>query len=226
MSYTVYGVNVSPFVRKVRAYLGEKGLPYVLEPVNPFQPPPDYREISPLGKIPAFRDGERTLADSTAICVYVERCHPEPALYPSDPYAYARALWFEEYMDSGLLPVGGPQVFRPLALGPMMFNQPVTPAIKAEAMKVVETGLVPMWAYLEKELGDRPCFVGANLSIADISVATGHVMLWHVGVDPDPARFPKLSAFLARMYARPVLKAIMDEEAPTWNRRAQLAAIA
>ena len=92
MSLVVLGGGVSPFVRKVRVALAEKGLDYTHEQVNPFAPPAGYREISPLGKIPAFKDGDRTLCDSSVICAYLEKTHPKPALYPSDPYDYARAL--------------------------------------------------------------------------------------------------------------------------------------
>ena len=100
MSYTLFGANVSPFVRKCRAYLAEKNIPHTHEPVNPFQPPPNFRQISPLGRIPALLDGERPVADSTAICLYLERCNPTPALYPTDNYEYAHALWLEEFWCS------------------------------------------------------------------------------------------------------------------------------
>ena len=99
---TVYGVTLSLYTRKLRAFLAEKGIAYQLEFVAPGDPSPEYRRISPLGKVPAYRDGDVALADSSIICAYVERMHPEPALYPSEPYTYARALWFEEYGDSGL----------------------------------------------------------------------------------------------------------------------------
>jgi glutathione S-transferase len=62
---TVYGANASPFVRKVRVFLAEKDLPYYLEPVFPFNPMPEFKQMSPLGKIPAFRDGDVILSDSS-----------------------------------------------------------------------------------------------------------------------------------------------------------------
>src|SRR5260370_13960982 len=93
---TLYGTFGSPFVRKVVVALGEKGIAFDHDPVLPFGPTPGYRKISPLGKIPAFRDGDRTLADSSVIIAYLERIHPQPALYPSDPYSFARAVWFEQ----------------------------------------------------------------------------------------------------------------------------------
>jgi len=40
MALIVYGGAISPFVRKVRIMLAEKGVPYRLEQVNPFTPPP------------------------------------------------------------------------------------------------------------------------------------------------------------------------------------------
>ena len=85
MSLVVLGGGVSPFVRKVRVALAEKGLDYQHEQVNPFAPPPGYRDISPLGKIPAFKDGDRSLCDSSVICAYLEKRFPTPALYPCDP---------------------------------------------------------------------------------------------------------------------------------------------
>src|SRR5262245_42436653 len=120
---TVYGAGASPFVRKVRVVLAEKKLPYDLEPVLPINVSAEFKKISPLGKIPAYRDGEVTLSDSSVICAYLERKHPSPALYPSDPYEFARALWFEEYGDSALVGVTGPKIFFKKIIAPRFFNQ-------------------------------------------------------------------------------------------------------
>src|SRR5262249_47350872 len=79
-------------------------------------------EISPLGRMPAYRDGDLTLADSSVIIAYLERVHPSPALYPSDARDYARALWFEEYGDGGLSPIVGPKIFFQKIAGPAFFK--------------------------------------------------------------------------------------------------------
>ena len=42
MALIVYGASLSPFVRKVRIFLQEKGLDYELEQVNPFSAPPSF----------------------------------------------------------------------------------------------------------------------------------------------------------------------------------------
>lgn len=220
MSLVVLGGSVSPFVRKVRAVLAEKGLDYTHENVNPFAGPPGWREISPLGKIPAFKDGDRTLADSSVICAYIEKRFPTPALHPSDPYDYARALWFEEFMDGGVTPVVGPKVFFPLVLQPL-FSGGQAPSADAEALakKTFEEDAAPMFAYLEKELGDREYFVGTQISIADIAVASILVNPWLAGFAPKRTSFPKLRAFLDRMWARPSLKALIDADVPAFGKR-------
>ena len=106
MGLIVYGANMSPFVRKVRVVAGRKGRRLQLEQVNPFAPPPEFLKISPLKRIPVLRDTDlpepNTLPDSSVICDYLEHKYPSPALYPAEPFARARALWFEEYADTRL----------------------------------------------------------------------------------------------------------------------------
>lgn len=208
----VYGVNASPFVRKVRVFLAEKGLEYQLDPVIPGQAPPDYRKMSPLGKIPAFKDGDRTLCDSSIICAYLERTAPEPRLYPADPYEYARALWFEEFADGGMTPVVGPKIFFKKVVGPRFFNQPCN---DAEVKEAVEKELPPLLDYLESQLGGD-FFVGNSLTIGDIGVATQFVNLKHAGVGVDAKRWPKLAAFVQRMHARPSFAPLIAEETAMW----------
>jgi glutathione S-transferase len=223
MSLVVLGGGVSPFVRKVRVVLAEKGLDYKHEPVNPFAPPEGYREISPLGKIPAFKDGDRTLCDSSVICAYLEKRYPTPALYPSDPYDYARALWIEEFMDGGLVPLVGPHIFLALVLKPLFSGgKPPEPAAEENAKKVWAEQAAPLLDYLEKQLGDNDFFVGNRLSIADITVASILVNPRHAGFAPERKRFPKLRAFLDRMWARPSFKKLIDEDTPVFGKRSVL----
>src|SRR6201996_8204359 len=106
MALTLYGSNLSPFVRKIRVVLMEKGIDYALDQINPFRQPPEFAAISPLKRIPVLRDTDlpelNTLPDSSVIADYLENKFPEPVLYPKSHFARARALWFEEYADSGI----------------------------------------------------------------------------------------------------------------------------
>jgi glutathione S-transferase len=221
MSLIVLGGNVSPFVRKVRVVLAEKGIEHQHEQVNPFSPPPNFRSLSPLGKIPVLKDGDRTLCDSSVICAYLEKRFPTPALYPSDPYEYARTLWIEEFMDGGVVSIGGPKIFVPLVIQPLLSGGQ-GPSAEAEevARKAWSEGVLPLLTYLETELGDRETFVGDGLTLADISVASHLVNLRYAGFVADRGRYPRLRAFLDRMWARPSFKPLIEADLPMFGKRA------
>ncbi len=203
------GAFGSPFVRKAYVALTEKGIPFEHEQVIPFGVSAEYRKLSPLGKIPAYQDGDKTLADSSVIIAYLERTHPQPALYPSDAYDYARALWFEEFGDGGLAPVMGAKVFFPKVIAPRFFNQ--EPNL-AEIQKVVDTEVPPMFDYLEGELGDNEYLVANKFTVADIGVATIFVNYAFAGYGVDPKRWPKLAAYIERILNRPSFKSAIDKE--------------
>jgi glutathione S-transferase len=213
---TVYGAFGSPFVRKVLVAMAEKGIAFDHEQVIPFGVTPEYRKISPLGKIPAFRDGDKTLADSSVIIAYLERTRPEHPLFPPDPYDYARALWFEEYGDGGLAPIMGGKVFFPKVIAPRFFKR--EPNL-AEIQKVVDEELPPMFDYLEGEIGNKEFLVANKFSVADIGIATQFVNFMLAGYSVDAKRWPKLSAFLERIHTRPSFKRVIDEEKAAFGAR-------
>ena len=88
----LYGANGSPFFRKARVVLEEKGIPYETENLVPVPKTPELLAMHPLGKIPILRDGEVVVPDSSVICAYLEKKHPSPALYPADPADLTRPL--------------------------------------------------------------------------------------------------------------------------------------
>ena len=205
---TVHGVNLSPFVRKVRVFLAEKGVEYDLNPVNPFEAGPEYRKISPLGKIPAFEDGDVTLADSSVICSYVEHAHPTPALYPSDAYAYARAIWYEEFADAGLINATIP-FFQERVLGPVFFKR------EPDLSKIEQAereALPPFFAYLERALGDADFFVENRFGIADISLGAQFANYSYGDGTVDAGRWPRLAAWVERVHTRPSFKAVIEQD--------------
>jgi glutathione S-transferase len=206
---TVYGVIASPFVRKVRAVLAEKGVAYELESIIPVNVPPEYRQISPLGKVPAFRDGDRTLADSSVICAYLERVHPEPRLYPSEPYEYARALWFEEYGDTALAETLTGAIFFHRIVAPRFLGRPTDDAAVDTA---IETRVPPLFDYLERQLASRDFLVGTGVSIGDLAVATHFVNLRHAGFRVDERRWPALARYVTRVLGRASFARLIDEE--------------
>ena len=146
---TIHGVPISVHTRKVIVAAIEKNVPYRNEPVIPFHPPAGWERLSPTGKIPVMTDGDMTLRDSSVICAWLERIHPQPALYPAEAGDYARALWFEEYADG--------TIFREVVHG-LFFQKIIRPNILKEETdaSVVEAILddaVPrVFGYLESEI--------------------------------------------------------------------------
>ena len=218
MALIVYGGAVSPFVRKVRVVLAEKGIEYSLEQVSPFNPPPEFLAISPLKRIPVLRDTDvpepNTLPDSSIICDYLEHKFPRPALYPADPFQRAKALWYEEYADSAMATNVGSGLFFERIVKRMLRSQPD----EATVQKTLTEKLPPMFDHLELEVGNKEFLAGGMFSIADISIGTMMVNFSHAGEELDAKRWPKFAAYIRAIHARPSFKALIDEESPLIRR--------
>ncbi|MFL6766162.1 MAG: glutathione S-transferase family protein, partial [Sphingomicrobium sp.] len=96
----LYGSSLSPFARKVLAYAAEKGIELELQPTGFPNPSPEFLGASPFRKMPALRDGDYTLADSSAIIHYLEAKFPDPELIPADPKLRGKTIWYEEFADT------------------------------------------------------------------------------------------------------------------------------
>lgn len=206
MGIILYGAPLSPFVRKADAMLREKGAEFELESVNIMPMPDWFKQISPARRIPVLRDtsiGEEgtrgTIPDSSAICAYIERKFPDPALYPSDPYEHGRAVWFEEYCDSELAGAVGLGIFRPIQFARFQGKEPDVATAKQTYAKSLPRPL----DYLEGEIGDSGFLVGDSLSIADISLACQLVQLELVAGPLDSARWPAVARLVERLTQRP-----------------------
>jgi len=200
----LYGSPVSPFVRKAAAFCIEKGVDFELESVNVFDPPDWFREISPTKRIPVLRDRSiaeegipGTIADSSAICGYIEKKHPDVPMYPAEPYAYGRALWIEEYADSHLAATGGLGIFRAIAFAAMNGKEPDLDKARATWAEKMP----PILAYLDGALGDGEFHAGDALSIADITVTTC-LMQIDLAANAPLDSYPALAAHQKRMRAR------------------------
>jgi len=203
----IYGVPASPFVRKVLAFAIAKGQAFDLEPISPMNMTDDYAAISPMKRIPALRirsiaaEGPGgTIADSSAICGYLEKQNPEPALYPSEPYAYGRALFFEEYADTVVAPATGMDIFRPIFFAIMQGNAPDLDTAKKTWSETLPTIL----AYLESSLSESDYLASDALSIADIAVTCCFMQAKLVANTPLDS-YPAFAAHQERMQAHPAI---------------------
>jgi glutathione S-transferase len=204
----LYGSTMSPFVRKVAAFAAEKGIQIELKPVALGDPDPEFRAASPFKKMPALVDGDYRLADSSAIIHYLEAKFPEPELIPADPRERGRTIWFDEFADTLLFACGGK----------MFFNRIVAPRFLGregdlEVADVAERDeLPPLLDYLEGVIPDSGYLVGDRLTLADIAVAGPFANLAHCGVAIAEARYPKVTAYVGTILARPSFASFIARE--------------
>ncbi|MPZ58937.1 MAG: glutathione S-transferase [Rhizobiales bacterium] len=80
------GSETSPYVRKVRVYLGETGLDYEFAVVDAWKPDPSLLAMAPIGKVPVLvREQGEPLYESNLIIDYLESLLPaERRLVPPE----------------------------------------------------------------------------------------------------------------------------------------------
>jgi glutathione S-transferase len=218
----LYGASQSPFVRKVRVVLEEKGIPYETEPIVPIPKTPELLALHPLGKIPILRDGALVVPDSSVICAYLEKRYPSPPLYPEDPAELARALFLEEYADTQLAEGMGAIVLERF-VKPNLLKQPTDEKRLAELMRAMTTrwfgeppcppGLqtTPVMEVLESVLPADRDSVLARFGIADAALGAHLGWLAAAGVELDAERWPRTARYYRALVARPSFKTVLAQ---------------
>jgi len=75
----------SPYARKIRVALIEKGIPCEITVDNPWLENPRIQTVNPIGKVPALiTDSGDVIHDSKVIFEYIETVFSGPALTPTD----------------------------------------------------------------------------------------------------------------------------------------------
>ncbi|MGL5741809.1 MAG: glutathione S-transferase family protein [Legionella sp.] len=156
-------------MRKPRILLHEKGIHFTSYPVNPMlDVSEEFKTLSPLGKIPIFKDEHYVIADSSAICAYLDTKYPFPSFYPTTPEELGQALWLEEYADTALFQAIAPCYYQTV-LVPLYRNRDPDHTVIESALT---EKLPPVADYLEKLLEDKGYFVSNQFTIADVAVVS------------------------------------------------------
>ena len=207
---TLYDDAFSPYARKVRLVLGEKGIPY--ERVRALHGDcnrTDFLHVNPRAEVPALVDDDFALYDSTVICEYLEERFPAPPVYPRDPRERARCRLIEDLADTQLDAAG-------YAIAIVEFSrkntEPVPGLHEATARDVGR-----LYGELEHRLGERAYFCG-ECSVADYAVLPHVAALAYLGLPIDDAATPRLGAWLARVSERPVVARDTEEVLETLGR--------
>ena len=213
----LYGSSLSPFVRKVLAFAAEKGLDLEVQPTGFPNPSDEFLEASPFRKMPALRDGDYVLADSSAIIHYLEAKYPDPRLIPADPQQRGKAIWFDEFSDTIMAACGAKMFFNRI-VAPRFMGRAGDDSIAAAAEK---DELPPILDYIERVVPEGDEYVvGDTLTLADISVASPFVNLQHLNCALDAGRRPKMVAFVERILSRPSFQPMIEKEVKILERTA------
>ncbi len=174
--------------------------------------PPELRAVHPLGKSPVIQDGDTIVAESGAIIEYLVGRYGDGRLAPAaGTPERLRYTYFLHYAEgSAMPPLLLKLVFDRVESTPAPFF--VRPIARAIANKVKDSFVLPQirqhLAFLEGELASRAWFAGDDFSAADIQASFPlEAAAARGGLD---AQYPKLSAFLERIHARPAYQRALE----------------
>jgi glutathione S-transferase len=213
MVMIIMGARVSPFVRKVLVFAAAKGIAVEVRPGGFGQGGDTFAQASPFGKIPALQDGDFLISDSTAIVTYMDALHPEPNLVPTEARARARTIWYEEYADTIVQPIGAEIFFNRLVAPFMGMACDPAAADRAEVQKIPA-----MYDYLEEILPESGYLVEDRFTLADIAVACPLINIGYCSDGLNGGGWPRLAAWLKTICALPSFAAVLEAEARALER--------
>ena len=149
----------------------------------------EYLAINPMGKVPALRDGEATLAETAAIAAYVAERYPEARLAPAlgDPLRAKYLYWL--FFGPGCIEPAMVQLATKLEMNPVAAGW-------GDSQRVIDV--------LDVALQKGPWILGEPFSAADIVIGSGlnfAVRLFKI----IPSR-PSFDTYIARCMARPAFQ--------------------
>jgi glutathione S-transferase len=205
--------SFGPNPRKVRMYMYEKGLELPLVDIDLFggeNRRPPYTERNPGGQIPSLElnDGS-VIAETVAICEYLEEKHPSPPLIGATPEQRAETrMWIRrielgitEFVYAGFRYAEGLQLFQ---------NRLLCLPEAADGMK--QKGRAGM-EWIDPLLEGKAYICGDRFSLADIVLYCALDFGISVG-QPIPDGLDNLKAWFKRIDSRPSASATI---APNWK---------
>ena len=189
--------------QRVLWLLEELGTPYEIVKYQRMSPvplaPPELKQVHPLGKSPVITEGNKAIAESGAIIEYLIDKYGQgrfkPAQGTEDYWKYVEWMHYAE--GSAMFPLL-------LALFMGFLGDGAAPL-----RPFVDVQIENHFSYMENALGDRPFFVGNDLTGADIQLL---FVLEAAGERLKP--YSRLVAYRDRMHARPAYRRGIEKGGP------------
>ena len=207
---TLYHLWLSPSSRKVRLVLGEKKLDFEMEVEKTWERRDEFLSLNPTGKVPVLiEDDGIVIADSTAICEYLDELHPDPPLIGSSAPARAETrrlvAWFDEKFRIEVTDnlIGEKVNKQFLGLG-----EPSVEAIRAGL-----TNLKSHLEYISWLADSRKWLAGDEMSLADLAAAAHLSAIDYLG-DVPWEDFPRAKGWYVRLKSRPSFRPLLKDRIP------------
>lgn len=155
------GAPGSPYARKVRVVLEEKGIPYEYVIVRPSAPNSKVADFNPLGKIPVLVcDDGRAVYDSPVIVEYLDGLVAEPRLIPES---------FKDRIEVRRWEALGDGIADATVLISHDYREPEDKRQSAAWYEKQRQKIHRGLATMQNDLGNREYCHGAGFSLADIA---------------------------------------------------------
>lgn len=206
----LYHIPLSPFSRKVRVALKEKGLPFELKLENVWERRQEFLALNPAGKVPVLVEADGTaIADSVAITEYLQEVQPQPDLLGASPAQRAETrrlvAWFDGKMhEEATQNLVGEKLFKRF-LGR---GEPDSATVRAGLANIrIHLGYI---AFLVER---RTWLAGESFSLADIAAAAQLSCIDYIG-DVPWSKHEAARDWYARVKSRPSFRPILDDRVP------------
>jgi glutathione S-transferase len=203
----LYQFWLSPFSRKVRIALKEKGLEFELPVEKYWERRKDFLAMNPAGQVPVLVEPDgQVLADSQAICEYLEEAYPEQPLLGAGPVRRAETRRLVSWFDQKLYREATHLLLREKLLKRFMgMGQPDSAMIRAGHQNMGYH--LDYIAYLSER---RNWLAGDDFSLADIAAAAQLSCLDYFG-DVPWSQHSRTKDWYARVKSRPSFRPILAD---------------
>lgn len=192
--------NPAPNPRRVRIFAAEKGIALNMRDLSiPAREhkSEEFLAINPRGQIPALQlDDGTVIAESVAICRYLEALHPQPPLFGTGALEQAQVEMWSRRAE---------QVLGTPVQAVWVHTHPFTarlPGRNAEWGEANRPRVDDAMRFFDASLAGREFLAADHYTIADILLLTTIDFAGFIGI-PIPDDLPSLRAWHARVSARP-----------------------